>query len=196
MSAAPVAKLTVEEFLAAERAADLRNEYHDGEVFPLVAAGWNHGVITGNCYQAASARLKGTSCRLSVSAVKVRVSPTKLVVPDLVVVCGRPAFTDEASDVITNPKVVLEVLSPSTRNYDRGDKFDLYRLLPSFEEYVLIAQDEAKVEVIRRHSDGRWVITFCQGTESVAQLESLDISLPLAELYAGVFDEATGPATP
>ena len=82
--------------------------------------------------------------------------------------------------------MIVEVLSPSTQGYDRSRKFDLYRLLPSFEEYVLVSQDKPSVEVIRKSPDGRWIITFYEGLEALAKVESLDIALPLAELYDGV----------
>ena len=93
---------------------------------------------------------------------------------------------DETQETITNPKVIFEVLSPSARDSDRGGKFELYRQLPSFQEYVLIAQDRAAVEVRRKSPDGRWIMTFYEGLDSVAKLESLDIELPLGELYEGV----------
>ncbi len=106
--------------------------------------------------------------------------------PDQAVVCGALAVIDESQETITNPKVIFEVLSPSTEDNDRAAKFDLYRLLPSFEEYVLIAQQRAAVEVRRKRPDGRWVLTFYEGLDSVVKLESLDIELPLGELYEGV----------
>lgn len=187
MRAAPAARLSVEEYLAGEPAGELRGgEYSDGEVcYPMTSATWNHGVLTTNTSRRLAERLDGSCFRLSTSAVKVRISQTQFAVPDLVVVSGKPVFFDDVTDTITSLKLIVQVLSPSIRKYD-GGLFYLYRQLPSFEEYVLIAQDRAAVQVRRKAPDGGWVMTFYEGLDSAAKLESLDIELPLAELYAGV----------
>ena len=185
MSAAPVAKLSVEEYLALDRAAEVPSEYHDGELFPLDAVSLQHGLISNHVGRRVGERLEGGRCQIA-AQIRVRVSPTKFVFPDQVVYCGKAALTDEAADTITNPKVIIEILSPSTADYDYGTKFGLYRRLPSFEEYVLIAQDEPKVEVFRKTPDGRWILSTYDGLDSTAKVESLEITLPLAELYAGV----------
>ena len=184
MSAAPVVKMSVEEYLAADRAAERASEYHDGEMFPLEDVSLRHGRLVNNVASQVIERLEGGPCQI-VSLIRVRVSPTKFIYPDQTIICGEPALTDEHADTITNPKVIVEVLSPSTKNYDHGDKFALYRRLPSFEEYVLIAQDQPNVEVFRKTADGRWLLTIYEGLDAVAKLDSLDIALPLAELYAG-----------
>jgi Uma2 family endonuclease len=185
MGAAPIVKLSVEEYLAADRTAERASEYHDGEVFRLEDVSLNHARLVNNVARRMTERLEAGPCQI-LSLLRVRVSPTKYLYPDQTVICGKPALTDEHQDTVTNPKVVIEVLSPSTEGYDRGRKFDLYRLLPSFEEYVLVAQDKPSVEVIRKSPDGRWIITFYEGLDTVAKVESLDIALPLAELYADV----------
>ena len=184
MGAAPAVKLSVEEYLAADRVAERQSEYHDGEMFPIGDVSWEHGLIVNSVGRRMAERLEGGPCHIA-AQVRIRVSPTKFVFPDQVVVCGKPEFTDEAADTITNPKAIVEVLSPSTANYDHGGKFALYRRLPSFEEYVLIAQDQPNVEVFRKTPDGRWLLTIYEGRDAVARLDSLDIALPLAELYAG-----------
>ncbi len=185
MSAAPVVKLSVEEYLAADRVAELPSEYHDGELFPLSAVSWEHGLIAANLSRRVSERLEVGSCHIA-AQVRLRVSPATFVFPDQVVVCGKPEFTDEAKDTITNPKVIVEVLSPSTADYDYGGKFTLYRRLPSLEEYILIAQDRPNVDVYLKTPDRRWILTPYEGLSAVAKLDSLGIALPLAELYAGV----------
>ena len=184
MGAVPVVKVSVEEYLAADRAAERASEYHDGEMFPLEAVSIKHGLLVNRIGWQLIERLKGGPCRV-VSQIRIRVSPTKFVYPDQTIICGEPALTDEHADTVTNPKVIVEVLSPSTNNYDHGDKFALYRRLPSFEEYVLIAQDQPTVEVFRKTSNGRWLLAIYEGLDAVAKLDSLDIALPLAELYAG-----------
>ena len=179
----PIPKLSVEEYLAVDRAAERRSEYHDGELFPVPAASWAHARVSANTIHRFSERLYGHPCHVADASVRLRVSPTQFVYPDLVVVCGDPAFTDEEQDTITNPKVIVEILSPSTADYDYGGKFALYRRLPSFEEYLLIAQEEPLIEVFRKTPDGRWILSSYAGLESTVRVESLDIALPLAEIY-------------
>ena len=179
--------MSVEEYLAADRVAERASEYHDGEMFPLEDVSLRHGRLVNNVARQVTERLEGGPCQI-VSLIRVRVSPTKFIYPDQTIICGEPALTDEHADTVTNPKVIVEVLSPSTKNYDHGEKFELYRRLPSFEEYVLIAQDQPNVEVFRKTPDGRWLLTIYEGLDAVAKLESLDIALPLAELYAGTIN--------
>ena len=186
MSALPVTKLSVEEYLAIDREAEFRSEYHDGELFPVEAVTWEHGIVHANLCRRLTERLEHSPCRVSVSPPRVRTSPTKFVVPDIVIVRGKPALTDEHQDTLTNPKVIVEVLSPSTANYDYGEKFRQYRHLESFVEYVLAAQDEPRIEVFRKASGKRWEINTYEGLEAVALIETLSISLPLSEIYAGI----------
>jgi Uma2 family endonuclease len=183
MSAIPLPKFSVEEYLALDRAAEYRSEYHDGEIFPVVAATWEHGLIVTNTSRRVSERLDGKPWHVETSSVRVRVAPTKLVYPDLAIVCGDPIFTDKVRDTITNPKVIAEVLSPSTAGYDSLEKFALYRGLTSFEEYLLIAQDKPHIDVFRKLPDNRWILAGYDGLESIARVESLEVDLPLAEIY-------------
>jgi Uma2 family endonuclease len=183
MSASPVPKLSVEEYLALDRVAERRSEYYDGEMFPVIAASWEHGRIALSTAHLLFERLRGHPCRAVNSTVRLRVGPTKFVYPDFMVVCGKPVFTEEGQDTITNPKVIVEILSPSTADHDYGGKFALYRNLPSFEEYLLIAQDEPRIEVFRKMPDGRWILSSYVGLEAAVRIESLEIDLPLAEIY-------------
>jgi Uma2 family endonuclease len=185
MGAVAIPKLSVQEYLAMDREAELKSEFHDGEVFPLAAVSWEHAQIVVRTARRLDERLEGTPCRVAASPIRVRVSPTKFVYPDIVVVCGQPALTDEVADTLTNPKVIVEVLSPSTMDYDYGGKFALYRRLPSFEEYLLVAQDEPRVEVFRRAGEHTWVLTTYLGLDAVIPVQSLNISIPMAELQAG-----------
>lgn len=181
MSAAPVRKLSVEEYLAMDRAADLKSEYHDGEVFPIAAVSLAHAQMAIRIGRRLDERLESSPCRVAALA-RVRVSPTKFVYPDIIIVCGAPALTDEIADTITNPRVIVEILSPSTADYDYGGKFALYRRLPSFEEYLLVAQDEPRVEVFRRTPDGRWMLSTYQGLDATIPVECLDLSIPMREI--------------
>lgn len=186
MSAMPVAKLSVDEYLAYDRAAEERNEYYDGQMFPVVAASLAHSLLQVNTGRRLAERLDGTPCRVTMASLRVRVSPSKYVYPDLLVYCGKPALTDEHKDTITNPKVIAEVLSPSTGDYDYGKKFIFYRSLASFEEYLLVSQDLPRVEVARKTPEGRWVLSTYEGLNAAVNVESLGISMPMAQLYEGV----------
>jgi Uma2 family endonuclease len=186
MGASPVAKLSVEEYLALDRAAEVPSEYHDGELFPLGAISWEHSIIGTNISSMLRERLAKTPCRAAGPPPRVRVSPTKFLIPDIIVVCGKPALTDEHQDTVTNPKVIVEILSPSTADYDYGEKFILYRRLESFEEYLLVSQDQPRVEVARKTPDKRWLISTYEGMDAVINVESLGVSLPVREIYGGV----------
>ncbi len=185
MSAAPVAKLSVEEYLTLDRAAEVKSEYHEGEMFPLVAVTLSHALIGLHVAGSLDRQLAKTGCQV-VPGLRVRVSPTKFVVPDLLVYCGKPELTDEQQDTITNPRVIVEVLSPSTADYDYGGKFNLYRRLPSFEEYVLIAQDQARVETFRKTPGNEWLLHTYEGLDTTVTIECLGVSVELREAYEGV----------
>ena len=176
-------KMTVEEYLAYDRAAEFRNEYHDGEIFPIEAASMRHARISLNLAFEFDKRLKSTACCVT-QAIRVRVNQRKYLYPDLLVYCGNPQLTDEAEDTITNPKVIVEILSPSTADYDFGTKFRLYQALDSFEEYVLVSQDQPRVEVSHRTPAGSWLNTAYLGLNAVCPLESLGIELLLSDIYS------------
>jgi Uma2 family endonuclease len=186
MGALAATKVSVEEYLALDRAAEVPSEYHDGEMFPLAAVSWEHSIISANVVSILRARLVNAPCRVANGPLRVRVSPAKYLIPDMMVVCGRPMLTDEHQDTVTNPKLIVEILSPSTSDYDYGEKFILYRKLESFEEYLLVAQDQARVEVARKTADKRWLITTYEGLDAVVNVESLGVSLPMSEIYGGV----------
>jgi Uma2 family endonuclease len=186
MGALPAAKLSVEEYLALDRAAEVPSEYHDGEMFPIESVSVAHARLSIKVGGCLDRQLHGAACTVLGSALRVRVSPTRFVIPDLMVFCGKPALTDEHHDTITNPRVIIEILSPSTADYDYGKKFILYRGLPSFEEYVLVSQDQARVETYRKTDAERWVLSTYKGLDSVVPVECLGVTLPLTEIYRGV----------
>jgi len=186
MATIPATKVSVEEYLALDRTAEIPSEYYDGELFPLAAVSVRHSIISANIVRMLGNRLEKTPCRVANSPLRVRVSPTKYVIPDMMVICGKPVLTDEYQDTVTNPKVIGEVLSPSTADYDYGEKFILFRKLESFEEYLLVAQDRARVEVFHKKADKHWAITTYEGLDAVVNIESLTMSLPMTEIYSGV----------
>lgn len=175
----------MEEYLAADRLSEYPSEYVDGEVFPLAANSVAHGLLAVSLGRRLAERLDGGPCAVA-SQVRLKVSATRYVYPDLLVYCGAAATTDAHGDTITNPKVVFEILSPSTAGYDRGLKFDFYRDVPSIEEYVLISQELRRVETMRRTPEGDWLLKRYEGPESVLSLGSLGVAIPLAEIYTGI----------
>ncbi|MBL8174052.1 MAG: Uma2 family endonuclease [Bryobacterales bacterium] len=183
MGALPVPKMTVKEYLEADQASERPLEYHDGEIFPLAEASLRHAAIETRIGALLHQGLKNKPCE-AIGTMRVRVSPTQYVQPDLIVYCGKPVLTDESDPSLTNPSVIFEILSPSTAGYDYSGKFQLYRQLPSFEEYLLVAQDQPRIEVFRRMTDGRWLLTVYEGESAVAKVESLEIEIPLAEIYS------------
>ena len=129
-------------------------------------------------------RLRGRDCEVYPGDMRVKVSPSGLYTyPDVAVVCGEPQFEDAELDTLLNPKVLIEVLSPSTADYDRGGKFAQYRRLPSLQEYVLISQDRPLVEHYVRQPPNQWMLTENESLQDTVDLPSIDCELPLAEIY-------------
>ena len=187
MSAHPKASLSPAEYLALERAAEHRSEYFDGEVFAMAGASPRHVAIVSNVVGELHARLKGGPCRVFSSDLRLRVSATGLYTyPDVVVACGELRFDDELADTLLNPTVLFEVLSPSTQSYDRGEKFAHYRTLGSLDHYILLGQDPPQVEHYARQDDGRWILWETTSLDETLDLPSIDVHLPVADLYAGL----------
>jgi Uma2 family endonuclease len=182
-------RYTIGEYLVCERSAHEKHEYRDGEILAMAGGSYRHSLILANLIGELGNALKGKPCRALESNLRVRIPRTPLYTyPDASVICGEPKFdpNDEALETITNPRVVLEVLSPSTEAYDRGEKFARYRQLESLEAYVLISQDVPRVELFLWQSDGTWLFRVFSGMEARVELAGLGIELPLAEIYAGV----------
>lgn len=184
MSLQPEAYLTPEDYLAIERQAECKSEYFHGEMFAMAGASERHVLIVTNVVAELRGQLKGRPCNVYSTDLRVRVSPTGLYTyPDIVVVCGQAQFADEQKDTLLNPTLIVEVLSESTKDYDRGEKFEQYRSLASFDEYVLIAQERHHVEHFVRQPDNRWLLAETNRREDALQLSSISCTLALAEIY-------------
>ncbi len=185
MSLQPEPFLSLEDWLEGERAVlEGRSEYLDGEVFAMAGASLEHNTIVSNLNRELSIQFKGRPCRVYANDMKVLIrSANAGKYPDLIAHCGEPELLDDRRDVLLNPGLIVEVLSDSTETYDRGDKFALYRQIPSLREYLLVSQDQVRVELYRRSEDGRWTLTEYAGLEDRIPLESLDCSLAMAEIY-------------
>jgi Uma2 family endonuclease len=185
---------TEDEYLALERASQERHEYLDGQIYAMAGESLEHGDICMNLSRIVSTSLLGSPCRALSKDTKVRSGPipksrysTKGLYsfPDLVVVCGEPQFLDEHRDVLLNPKVIIEVLSPTTEAFDRGEKFLRYREhLDSLTDYVVVAQSMPLVEHFALREDGKWVIAAtATGLSDTVVIISIDCSLRLSEVY-------------
>jgi Uma2 family endonuclease len=186
MSADPTPNLTAEAYLAIDRAAEWKSEFHDGEMFPMEAISLRQSRILDNLIFALRPRLRANGCQGLPGPLRVRASASKYVYPDYQIVCGKAQLTDEQADTVVNPKVIIEILSPSTADYDHGGKFELYRGMQSVDEYVLISQTEPQVEVFTKQSERQWSLTIIDGPEQPVRLHSVGIEFPLADLYDGV----------
>lgn len=186
MAGHPQPRLSVEKYLEMERTSEVRHEYYDGEVFAMVGASLNHNRILTNLVVLLHPQLRKRRCEICVNDMRVHVPATGLYTyPDLVVICGKPELADERGETLLNPTVIFEVLSESTEAYDRGQKFEHYRSLGSLAEYLLVAQDQAKIEHFVRRKDG-WLLTEAKGLDSVVVLPSIDCELSVAEVYEPV----------
>ncbi len=185
--------LSPEEYLAIERAAEFKSEYVDGRIYQMAGASPEHSAITFNLSGEVSPQLRGRPCRGLSNDTKVRSGELLATgkkglfsYPDLTVVCGEPEFHDQHRDVLINPKVIFEVLSPSTEVFDRTKKFFRYQTLESFTDYVLVAQDEPRIEHLIRQPDGGWTLYVYTGLETNFRIELIDCTLSLRNVYEGI----------
>jgi Uma2 family endonuclease len=182
-------RMTHAEYLAAEAVAAVRHEYLDGEVWDMAGGTIEHGAIAAAIAGDLRAGLRGKPCRTFSSDVRIQVLDTGLTTyPDLSVVCGRVETAADDPDAITNPIVLVEVLSDSTEAYDRGAKAAHYRRIPSLREYVLVSQSEPRIEVFRRIEGGRWELHEARAGETIA-LDSLGVRIDVAAIYANPLEQ-------
>ena len=185
-TAAAQALLTTEEYLAKERKALTKSEYRDGQIHAMPGASRKHNLIAGNTFAELHVQLRNRVCEVYQNDMRVKVSAAgTYTYPDVVVVCEEPRFEDTHFDTLLNPTVLIEVLSPSTAAYDRGDKFASYQKLDSLCEYVLISQDSVCVEhYLRQEQD--WNLTEFRSLDDVFSLVSIGCELSLRAIYAKV----------
>ncbi|HEX8282283.1 MAG TPA: Uma2 family endonuclease [Pyrinomonadaceae bacterium] len=187
MTTHTVTYVTPEEYLAAERLSETRSEYLDGGVYPMTGASLNHGRIVVNVATELALQLRERDCDVLVTDMKVRLQESrKFFYPDVVVLCGAPRFHDERKDTITNPDIVVEVLSPSTEAFDRGAKFKAYQTIESLKEYLLVAQERPFIEQFVRSETGKWEYAAAIGLESSLALPSIECKLDLGAVYKRV----------
>jgi len=184
MSSQPTPFLTCEQYLDAERKAEFRSEYVDGQMYAMSGVSWEHGRITLNVTKLLDDQLADTPCEVRASDQRVRPrTGGPYYYPDVVVVCGSPQFEDQEFDTLLNAKVIVEVLSPSTESYDRGTKFDRYRQMPSLAEYLRISQTRVHIEHRLLSPGGEWKSTETSDLNGVLELPSIGARLKVADIY-------------
>jgi Uma2 family endonuclease len=179
-------KYTIDEYLEIENAATEKHEYYRGEIFAMSGAKLNHNVISSNLIIALGAQLKGGSCRPFGSDMRVHIpSNTLFTYPDLSIVCGDPQSRNNDDMNFLNPTIIVEIMSPSTKNYDRKDKFELYKEIPTLREYILVDSLSMLVEAWYLQ-DGSWTLKEYNSPNEDLHLRSVSVSVLLAEVYNGV----------
>lgn len=178
-------RYTPEEYLTLERKAPFKSEYKNGYITAMSGTTAVHNTLALNLASEIRAQFRGRPCKVFMIDVRLRVTPTGLYTyPDVIAVCGGAQFLDGEFDTLLNPTMIAEVLSPSTEKYDRGEKADDYRTLPSLKEYVLISQKQVLVERFVRQGE-QWVHTKIRGLDETLVLESIGCAIPRREIYAG-----------
>ena len=187
--------LTPQEYLAIERKAEFKSEFYDGEMFAMAGASWEHTFIKDNVARHAGNQLADGPCRVLTSDMRVKVDATGLYTyPDIVIVCTELKFEDKVFDTLLNPRVIIEVLSDSTEQYDRGTKLKHYRRVPSVQEVVLIAQDRPLVERYVRQTDHSWLLTEFRELTEIFEFGSVPVKIALTDIYRSVeFSDTAAP---
>lgn len=185
MSALPIAQYSIEDYLQLERDATFKSEYFRGEIFMMAGESFAHNRMNENLSVRVGLFLEGKSCQSFSRDFRVHIPENTLFAyPDVVVVCGNPELYDEEEDTILNPTLIIEILSKSTASYDRGEKFALYRQIPTLREYVLIDSTKIWAEVWSKNKEGLW--TLVQETNKIEEsifLNSIELHLPLEDVY-------------
>lgn len=197
---------SIDEYLALERTEAERHEYLDGCIYAMAGESPDHGRICMNLYGSLWPQLRGTPCEAFAKDTKVRCGPTPrlgqsmqglFAYPDLVVVCGALQLHDQVQDVLVNPLVICEVLSPSTEAFDRGEKFHRYRRwLPTLTDYVLVAQDRPVIDQYHRTETGRWEVETLEGLDASLHLPSIGCTVALGDVYERLVFPTSSEETP
>jgi len=175
--------ITSEEYLAFERQAEERHEFVDGIIYAMSGASRHHVRIASNLIMNLGIQFKGRDCGAYASDLRVKVNETDYVYPDVVAVCGEEQFEDGQFDTLLNPSVIIEVLSKSTQNYDKNKKMALYQNLSTVQDYVLIAQDQYRVEHYQRKSQNQWLLTVLTESQQILQLNSVNVEISVQDIY-------------
>ncbi len=181
-------RFTIEEYLDLESKSLEKHEFHNGKIIKMAGASFNHNKIVGNIITALNIALdERTECSVLPSDIKIHIPRIRrFVYPDAVVICEEPAFYEGRKDTILNPLLIVEVLSDSTDDYDKEGKFLKYSMIPSFREYVLVAQDEPFVTSFYKKEGETWEKKNAEDISQSIHLQSLNIETALAKIYKGI----------
>ena len=186
MASAPLTRFSFEEYLRLEEVSEHKNEFDSGQIYAMAGGTEVHANLCSEMVFLLRSYL-GVRCRVYGSDLKVySTSHDQCVYPDAMVICGPPEFYKNRTDIVTNPTLLVEVLSPSTELYDRHGKSALYRTIPSVRECLLVAQDHIHVMHLSRQTDDTWTLTDLNAPEAIADLRTVGISIPLSEIYRGM----------
>lgn len=175
---------TPEEYLALEETAEYKSEYHDGEIIPMTGGTTNHNRITLNVCRKFPYTIKGQPYEIFAADVRLWIPATRrYVYPDVMVIQGKPIYQGKKATIVTNPTIIIEVLSKSTEGYDKTDKFRFYRSIPTFQEYILIDQNCYHLEIYAKTGEKQWQFTEYDSEYDIISLASVDFQFTLSELY-------------
>jgi Uma2 family endonuclease len=175
------------EYLAMEEVADYKSEYLNGEIFAMSGGTPDHSSVAVNMTIALGTRLAAKPCRVFNSDMRLHIKGNSLYTyPDVMVICGKIELVKRRNDTVTNPALIVEVLSESTRDYDRGMKFNLYKQVPTLQEYVVVESENPRVECYRRGADDQWVVEMIDDPGATVRLTSVACEIPMREIYRKV----------
>jgi len=187
MATRPKSPLTAQEYLEIERKAEFKSEFYKGEMFAMSGGSIIHSRLAVRLISLFDAHLQGRGCDVFNSDLRLLVEKDGLYTyPDASVVCGKPVLADQHGDILVNPVLLVEILSPSTEQYDRGTKLTLYRSIASLQECLLISQDKPELELYRRENGDDWRIITAKSLDSTLELTSIEYCLSLRDLYRGI----------
>lgn len=186
MTALPKPIYNADQYLALEETADYRSQFYEGEIFAIAGASRRHNTVAMNTAGNLHSQLRNRSCEIYQNDMRVKVAADFYTYPDIVIVCGEPQIEQKHGENLLNPQVIIEVLSPSTERFDRGEKARLYRLMPSLEEYVLISQNEMHIEHFVRQKNGGWLLTELSKATEILELPTISCQVDLSEIYAKI----------
>lgn len=188
MSTVPQKRLyKLEEYFVLEQASSEKHEFYRGEIFLMAGASLRHNRIARNILAQLTFQLRGKPCEPFGSDLRIAATTFPLhTYPDISVICGDPVMDDVDKHAATNPHTLIEVLSPSTEKYDRGEKFTLCRSLTSLREYILVAQNQPHVERFVLQSNDKWLLHIYDGLDGVVELPDIECRLAMKDIYEGV----------
>ena len=191
MSALPEQYLSLQDYFQLEETSEMKHEYYQGTIYDMAGANLRHNLIVTNLISSLHTQLRGSACNVFPSDLRIKVEAIGLYTyPDLSILCGDVQYADGREDCVSNPALLIEVLSPNTERYDRGKKFQYYRTIETLHDYLLIAQDNAHVEHYVRQDAQRWMLMEYSGDDQSIPLDAIGCTLTLASIYENVVFDA------